>query len=299
MRSFGQHSDYHPSRVINGSSAHTNRVRRVEVDLAILPQRGQAIEVAEAAPSNVIPLFENGGLAVTRSIDGRAERPIRVMVVEGQTLIRAGYRALLEADALIEVVGEAATEEEAIARAGETSPDVAVLDLGLPGLDGSDAAAGLVSHPVFTGVAVLLMTPGNWDDRVLRALQSGALGVLAKDAKPNELIRAVQVVARDQALLPVGMVRHLLSELQAARGQQAVPSGDLDELTAREREVVALVAGGLSNCEIAARLVISPATAKTHVSRAMLKLGAKHRAQLAVLAYETGLVQPRRQPSRA
>jgi DNA-binding NarL/FixJ family response regulator len=298
MGSVGEHRDYHTSRVINGNPAHTNRVRGAEVDLAILPARRQALEVAETEPSNVISLFENRG-ETSRSIQDGAERPIRVMVVEGQTLIRAGYRALLEADALIEVVGEAATEEQAIARARETSPDVAILDLGLPGLDGSDAAAGLVSHPVFTGVAVLLMTPGYWDDRVLKALHSGASGVLAKDAEPTELIRAVQVVARDQALLPVGVVRQLLSELQAAQGQQVLPSGDLDELTAREREVVALVAGGLSNCEIAARLVISPATAKTHVSRAMLKLGANHRAQLVVLAYETGLVQPRRQPSRA
>jgi DNA-binding NarL/FixJ family response regulator len=248
---------------------------------------GSAHNTGELTPSNVISLYGPG----PGTTDG-APRPIRVVLAESQTLIRAGYRVLLEADDLIEVVAEAATEDQAIAQAAETSPDVVLLDLGLPGLEDARATARLISHPAFTGVAVLLMTPEKWDARVLDALQAGAVGAVAKDAEPDELIRAVQVVGRDQAVLPAGGLRALLGELRASRGKRTLPPGDLDELTAREREVVTLVAGGLSNHQIAARLVISPATAKTHVSRAMLKLGASHRTQLAVLAYETGLVAP-------
>jgi DNA-binding NarL/FixJ family response regulator len=295
MRLYREHRDHHLPR-----RGHDVDVAHRVAGTAAAPQtehaREHSLEAVDSVPSNVIPLYGPGqGPGVVTVAN--AARPIRVVVAESQTLIRAGYRVLLEADELIEVVAEAATEEEAIAQAAETSPDVMLLDLGLPGLENAEAAAGLVSHPAFTGVAVLLMTPGRCDERVLGALQSGAVGVLAKDVDPGELIRAVQVVARDQAVLPVGVMRELLGELQASRGGRAVPPGDLDELTAREREVVALVAGGLSNHQIAARLVISPATAKTHVSRAMLKLGASHRAQLAVLAYETGLVAPRPQAS--
>jgi DNA-binding NarL/FixJ family response regulator len=290
MRSFRQHRGYQPARAVDGAAARAGRVRHASVPGSILPPHRQIAAVTEDEPSNVVSLYPEAG-----SSTGEVERPVRVMVVEGQTLIRAGYRALLEADELIEVVGEAATSELATACAVEARPDVVLLDLELPGLEAPDAAAELVSHPAFNGVAVLLMTLERCDERVLGALQAGAVGVLAKDAEPTELIRAVQVVARDQALLPVAVVRQLLGQLRATRRQQALPPGDLDELTAREREVLALVAGGLSNHEIADRLVISPATAKTHVSRAMLKLGANHRAQLAVLAYETGLVEPRSQ----
>lgn len=287
MRSYRDHRDHQVPRVAH-HAAGVGGVARTALAPAGFRAHGRSLETAEPEPSNVISLFRPGPATI-----GAAERPIRVVVAEGQTLIRAGYRVLLEADELIEVVADAATGEEAIAQAGEARPDVVLLDLGLPGLDHAGAAARLVSHPAFTGVAVLLMAPGKCDERVLGALQSGAVGVIAKDVEPDELIRAVQVVARDQAVLPVHVVRELLGELQASRSERALPPGDLDELTAREREVVALVAGGLSNHQIAARLVISPATAKTHVSRAMLKLGASHRAQLAAIAYETGLVQPR------
>jgi DNA-binding NarL/FixJ family response regulator len=286
-RSFTNHRRRHEPRVITGGAARGARVAREERASALRSRR-HLMAVADSEPSNVVPLYPSETGAA-----GDPERAIRVIVAEGQNIIRAGYRALLEADDRIEVVGEAATTEESVTLAGEMSPDVALLDLGLPGLDNADAVDGLVSHTAFTGVAVLLMTPGKCDDRVLGALESGAVGVLAKDAEPAELTRAVHVVARDQTLLPVAVVRHLLGERKAARERQALPPGELDELTVREREVMTLVAGGLSNHQIAASLVISPVTAKTHVSRAMIKLGASHRAQLAALAYETGLVQPR------
>ena len=289
MRSYRDRRDHHVPRVARHAAVH-HRVSPTALAPEALPAHEHSLEPEGSAPSNVISLY-----GPSSPTTGNAERPIRVVVAESQTLIRAGYRVLLESDDLIEVVAEAGTEEEVLARATETSPDVVLLDLGLPGLDQPEAAARLVSDPAFTGVAVLLMTPGRYDERVLGALQSGAVGVLAKDAEPRELIQAVQVVARDQAVLPVGVVREMLGELEARRGERALPPGDLDELTAREREVVGLVAGGLSNRQIAQRLVISPATAKTHVSRAMLKLGASHRAQLAVLAFETGLVSPRHQ----
>jgi DNA-binding NarL/FixJ family response regulator len=283
MRSYSRYRDYHRVNKVGGQAAHS----KDGLSHSILPSPHDVAETVDGKSCDVIPLYPSA-----RSGTGDVERSIRVMVAEGQTLIRAGYRALLEADERIEVVAEASSEEEAIACACDTSPDVALLDLGLAGLDHSDGAPALISHPAFTGVAVLLMAPGMCDDKVLGAVLCGAVGVLARDADPIELIRAVQVVARDQAVLPVGVVRQLLDELRAARGRQALPPGELDELTAREREVVALVAGGLSNHEIAAQLVISPTTAKTHVSRAMLKLGACHRSQLVVLAYQTGLVQP-------
>lgn len=287
MRSSRRYRDYHSSAALAGRVTHTHGRSQDAPSHSISPSPSEMVPPLEGDPSNVISLFPSAPPAT-----GGAERPIRVMVAEGQTLIRAGYRALLEAHERIEVVAEAAGEEQAIACAYDTSPDVALLDLGLPGLEDLDAVARLISHPAFTGVAVLLMCVGDCDEKVLGALQRGAVGVLAKDAEPSELIRAVQVVARDQAVLPVGLIRQLFSELQEARSRHSLPAGELDELTPREREVVALVAGGLSNHEIAARLVITPGTAKTHVSRAMLKLGAAHRAQLAALAYETGLVQP-------
>jgi DNA-binding NarL/FixJ family response regulator len=285
MRSVTRRSDHRRLRVVSGGTGHFDGVAGEELTRLPHPRR-RLMGVEDAEPSNVISLRR-----AESSTGGESERPIRVIVAAGQTLARAGYRALLEADELIEVVGEAATREEAIARASETRPDVALVDLVPLGFDDPDAAARLISHPAFTGVAVLLMVPGTTDDSVLDALQAGAVGLLVNDSDPTELIRAVQVVARDQALLPVGLIRQLLSELEAARDRRALPPGDLDELTPREREVLTLVAGGLSNHEIAAHLVISPLTAKTHVHRAMVKLGATHRAQLAALAYQTGLVQ--------
>jgi DNA-binding NarL/FixJ family response regulator len=287
-RSFRNHRDDHGPRLIATGVANSGGVAEKAVARGVVHSRRQEIGVGDSEPRNVVPLYE-----AAPSTNGHPETPIRVLVAEAQTLVRAGYRALLESEELIEVVGEAANEEEAVVRAAETRPDVALLDLGLPpGFEDFETTARLVAHPAFASVAVMLMAPRRGDDSFLGALRSGVVGVLAKDAQPAELIQAVQVVARGQALLPVSIVRQLLSEQRAAIGQRGLGRGELDELTERETEVLALVAEGLSNLEIAERLVISPATAKTHVSRAMLKLGASHRAQLVVLAYETGLVHP-------
>lgn len=262
------------------------RLRRRADDVA------DGLREAEREARKVVPLF-----GTPASTAGYTEASIRVLLADGQAILRAGYRALLESDGLIEVVGEAATPPEAIARASTTRPDVALIDLGLPGLGDLEATAQLISHPAFAHVAVVLVAPPKCDDQILGAVLAGAVGVLGSDAEPTELIRAVQVVARGQAVLPAPMVRQLFSEALTVTGPERLPSGGLDELTDREREVVGLVARGLSNNEIAEHLVISRATAKTYVSRAMLKLGASHRAQLVVLAYEAGLVYPR--PSRA
>jgi DNA-binding NarL/FixJ family response regulator len=229
----------------------------------------------------------------------RAARPvtsIRVLIAAGHALVRAAYRAVLECDQRIEVVGEAASGAQALALATVAAPDVALVDLDLPGLDDAETTAAIISHPAFAGVAVMLIGLCENDERVFSALRAGAVGALSRDAEPADVIRALQVLAGGQALLPAGAVRRLLAELP--RQSQHAPV-ELDELTDREREVVALVGMGLSNAEIAEQLVISPATAKTHVSRAMIKLHARDRAQLVVFAYESGLVLARTDASRS
>ena len=217
-----------------------------------------------------------------------ADASIRVLTAAGHALERASYRALLERDERIEVVGEAASDHHAFALATDTAPDVALLDLGLPGLDDPATGSAIVSHPAFARVAVMLIADRGNDEPVLSEVRAGAVGVLSRDAEPAELIRAVRLLAGGDALLPAGVIRHLLAELPLSG--QLRRADQLDELTQREREVVALVATGLSNAEIAARLVITPATAKTHVSHAMGKLHTRDRAKLVVLAYEAGLV---------
>jgi DNA-binding NarL/FixJ family response regulator len=213
-----------------------------------------------------------------------------VLIADGQALVRAGFRLLLEADPHITVVGEAASGDQAVALAQSTQPDVVLIDARLPGLD-SVEATGRISAG--SGPAVMLLIAAAGDERTLSALRAGARGVLLKDdTEPAELVRAVELLARGDALLSPGLTRHVIAEL-ACQPQPADPSPELfDDLTAREREVVAHVALGLSNGEIAERLVISPATAKTHVSRAMLKLDVRDRAKLVVLAYRAGLVRP-------
>jgi DNA-binding NarL/FixJ family response regulator len=211
------------------------------------------------------------------------------VLTAGQPLVRASYRALLERDERIEVVGEATSDQHAVALATDKAPDVALLDLGLPGLDDVGAPAAMLSHPGFSQVAVMLIADRENDERVLSTVRAGAVGVLSKDAEPAELVRAVRLLAGGNALLPAGVVRRLLAELPPS-GQRGHPP-DLEVLTDRERQVVGLAATGLSNSEIAEMLVISPATAKTHVSRAMVKLHARDRSQLVVLAYEAGLVR--------
>jgi DNA-binding NarL/FixJ family response regulator len=214
----------------------------------------------------------------------------RVLIADGQALVRAGFRLLLEADRHIAVVGEAATGEQAVALARDTRPDVVLIDARLPGLDSVEATS-LISAE--SGPAVMLLIPAAGDERTFAALRAGASGVLLKDTEPAELVRAVGLLARGEALLSPSLTRDVIAEL-ASRPHAADPSPELlNELTDREREIVALVGLGLSNGEIAERLVISPATVKTHVSRSMLKLQARHRAKLVVLAYKAGLVASR------
>jgi DNA-binding NarL/FixJ family response regulator len=220
--------------------------------------------------------------------------PIRVLIADGQALVRAGYRALLETAAGIEVVAEAASVKQAVALASETSPDVVLLDPGLSGLTELDATSALVAHPAFAGAAVVLTVSADTEDGVLTALRAGAVGVLRKDDEAATLIDALRLLAQGQVLLPATAVRRLVGEIRPRPPHYIQLAGYMQELTDREREIVALAAEGLTNGEIAERLVISPATAKTHVSRAMIKLHARHRAELVVSAYEGGLVCPRR-----
>jgi DNA-binding NarL/FixJ family response regulator len=223
---------------------------------------------------------------------GRADASpaVRVLIADGQALVRAGLRALLEGDVGISVVGEAASGEDAVTLTRRMRPDVVLMDARLPGLDAVQAIGRILAEST---VAVMLLTASEHDDQIFPALRAGASGLLLKDTEPAELVRGVELLARGEALLGPSLTRRLIDEL-ASRPAAQLPAAELlDELTAREREVVALVALGLSNAEIAERLVISPATAKTHVSRAMVKLHARDRAQLVVLAYQNGLVLPR------
>ncbi|OLF05893.1 DNA-binding response regulator [Actinophytocola xinjiangensis] len=216
---------------------------------------------------------------------------IRVVLADDQALVRAGFRALLNAQADVEVVGEAADGNEAVAAAREHHPDVMLMDIRMPGLDGLEATRTISGDPSLADVHILILTTFEEDEYVFEAIRVGASGFLVKDTEPVELVRAVRVVAGGDALLSPGVTRRLIGEF-ATRAKKAPESTALDVLTEREREVVALVGEGLTNDEIARRLVVSPATAKTHVSRAMIKLAARDRAQLVVLAYESGLVRP-------
>ena len=221
---------------------------------------------------------------------------IRVLLADDQALVRAGFRVLLDTAADIEVVGEAANGDEAVAMVQEMRPDVVLMDIRMPGLDGLEATRRIVANKELAGVRVLILTTFEVDEYVFEALRSGASGFVVKDIEPSELLQAVRVVARGDALLSPTVTRRLIAEFAGRPEQRRIAASDLKVLTEREREVMALVAAGRSNDEIAAELFVSPATAKTHVSRAMSKLGARDRAQLVVLAYETGLVAPRLRP---
>jgi DNA-binding NarL/FixJ family response regulator len=194
----------------------------------------------------------------------------------------------------IEVVGEAGDGAAAVDLARSTRPDVVLMDIRMPVLDGLEATRRIVADELLAGVRVLVLTTFELDEYVFEALAAGASGFLLKNTDPMELLRAVRVVAEGDALLAPSVTRRLIAEFAAARRQASAPAAavDLAALTEREREVMALAGAGLSNEEIAERLVVSPATARTHVSRAMVKLGARDRAQLVVFAYESGLVSP-------
>ena len=216
---------------------------------------------------------------------------IRTLLADDQALVRAGFRALLDAEDDIEVVGEAVDGEDAVRQVRAQQPDVVLMDIRMPGVDGLEATRAIVGDERLGAVRVVILTTFELDEYVFEALRIGASGFLVKDTEPEELVRAVRAVAQGNALLSPSVTRRLVSEF-ASRARDVGQSRELDVLTEREREVVALVGAGLSNEEISARLFVSPATAKTHVSRAMVKLGARDRAQLVVFAYETGLVRP-------
>jgi DNA-binding NarL/FixJ family response regulator len=217
---------------------------------------------------------------------------IRVILADDQALVRAGFRVLLESADDIEVAGEAANGEEAISLALETHPDVVLMDIRMPGVDGLAATRRIVADKRLAGVRVLIVTTFQVDEYIFEALRSGASGFVVKDIEPAELLQAVRVVAGGEALLSPGVTRRLIADYTARPAQPQTAPAVLDVLTDREREVVTLVAGGGTNDEIAKQLFLSTATVKTHVSRAMQKLYAHDRAQLVVLAYETGLVSP-------
>jgi DNA-binding NarL/FixJ family response regulator len=224
-----------------------------------------------------------------------ASATIRVLLAQGEGLVRAGFRALLEGAPDIAVAGEAADGEEVIALASQTRPDVVLMDIRLPGLDGVEATRRILADPDISHVKVVILSAGTRDEDLFGALRAGASGFLVKDAEPVDLVRAVRVVACGEAQLSPSVTRRLIEEFASQPDPQRRAPEQLDELTAREREVMTLVAMGLTNGEIAERLVVSPATARTHVSRAMVKLDARDRAKLVALAYETGFVQPRSQ----
>ncbi|MFI7125682.1 response regulator [Nonomuraea sp. NPDC050153] len=216
---------------------------------------------------------------------------IRVLLADDQTLVRAGFRSILSDEDDFEVVAEAANGGAAVAGAREHRPDVVLMDIRMPELDGLEATRRITGDPRLEDVKVIILTTFDLDDYVYAALRAGASGFLVKDTEPAELIHAVRVVARGDALIAPSITRRLIAEF-AGRVKRPEPGPELNALTEREREVMTLVAGGLSNDEIAARLVLSPATAKTHVSRIMTKLSVRDRAQLVVIAYEAGMIVP-------
>ena len=218
----------------------------------------------------------------------------RVALVDDQALLRAGLRALLDAEDGIEVVGEAGDGEQAVAVVREQRPDVVLMDIRMPGLDGLEATRRIAADPELASVKVVVLTTFEVDEYVFEGLRAGAAGFLLKEADPEEIVRAVRVVAEGESLLSPSVTRRVVETFAGGAAPSGPAVSGLDELTEREAEIVALVGTGLSNGEIAERLVISPATARTHVSRAMLKLGARDRAQLVVFAYEAGLVTPGR-----
>ena len=216
---------------------------------------------------------------------------IRILLADDQVLVRAGFRSLLDAQDGIEVVGEAGDGEEAVRLARSLVPDVVLMDIRMPGVDGLEATRMIAREERLDAVRIVILTTFDLDEYVFEALRVGASGFLVKDTEPVELIHGVRAVAQGDALLSPGVTRRLIAEF-AARSKEPLPATDLGSLTDREREVMGLVAAGLSNEQIAERLVVSPATAKTHVSRILAKLGLRDRAQLVIAAYESGLITP-------
>jgi DNA-binding NarL/FixJ family response regulator len=219
---------------------------------------------------------------------------IRVLLADDQALIRAGFRVLLDSADDVEVVGEAADGGQAVAMARQQRADVVLMDIRMPGVDGLSATRQIAADQDLAGVKVIILTTFESDEYIYQAIRSGASGFLVKDSEPADLIHAVRVVARGDALLSPSVTRRLITDVASRPERPRADDKLLDALTDREREVLCLVAGGLSNDEIAAKLFVSPLTAKTHVSRILTKVSARDRAQLVVLAYESGLVVPGR-----
>jgi DNA-binding NarL/FixJ family response regulator len=219
---------------------------------------------------------------------------IRVVVADDQALVRVGCRTLLEAEDDIEVVAEADTGLAAVKAVQATRPEVVLMDVRMPGLDGLEATGRITADPLLADVRVLILTTFEIDEYVFEALRAGASGFLLKDAEPGDLVRAVRVVAGGEALLSPTVTRRLIAEFVARPERRAASPASLEALTDREREVLSHIATGLSNDELAETLVISPATVRTHINRVMTKLAARDRAQLVVMAYEAGLVAPGR-----
>jgi DNA-binding NarL/FixJ family response regulator len=219
---------------------------------------------------------------------------IRVILADDQALVRAGFRVLLGAADDIDIVGEAGDGQAAVDLARSAGADVVLMDIRMPGVDGLEATRRIAAAPDLADLRVLILTTFEADEYVFEALRSGASGFLVKDTEPEQLLEAVRVVARGEALLSPSVTRRLIAGIAGRGAQRPLDAAPLSVLTDREREVLGLVATGMNNDEIADALYMSPLTAKTHVSRAMTKLGARDRAQLVVIAYETGLVSPGR-----
>jgi DNA-binding NarL/FixJ family response regulator len=215
---------------------------------------------------------------------------IRVLLADDQALVRAGFAALLGDEPDIEIVGEASDGDAAVALARSLRPDVVLMDVRMPGTDGLAATRAIARDETLATVRVVILTTFGLDEYIFEAIRAGASGFLVKDTEPVDLLRAVRVVAAGDALLSPGVTRQLIERFAAQTPPPPTPEPAM--LTEREREVTALVAAGLTNAEIADRLYLSPATAKTHVNRAMTKVGARDRAQLVVFAYESGLARP-------
>ena len=216
---------------------------------------------------------------------------LRVLIADDQAMVRAGFRMILEAESDMEVVGEAKDGEEALAAAQRVRPDVVVMDIRMPRLDGVAATRRLLDEPGST-TRVVIVTTFDDDENLYEALRAGAGGFLLKNAPPEQLIEAVRTVAAGEGLLSAAVTRRVIEEFVRRKASDVPPSDALSELTEREVEVLCLIARGLSNAEIAEELVITPATAKTHVGRILMKLNLRDRVQAVVLAYETGLVRP-------